>query len=90
MSEILIVCAVDENNNVIGSFAVDPVTLELPGVNYHRLVDFPLEPQPTGEYYDVLENPDDPNSTVISMPILGWPDSTWSHDPVNGWIKNTL
>lgn len=87
MSDIQIVSALDADGNVIGNYAVDPVLRELPGIDYHSLVDFPSEPQPTGEYVDVLENPEDPLSPIISIPVLEWPDSTWSHDPVNGWIK---
>ena len=90
MPEILIVCAIDDNNSVIGSYAVDSQIRDLPGIEYNRLIDYPSEPQPTGEYVDVLENPDDPESPLISIPLLGWPDLTWSHDPINGWIKNRL
>jgi hypothetical protein len=87
MSDILIVCAIDENDMVIGTYAVDSVTKELPGVAHARVVDFPDEPQPTGEFTEVI----DPDGTPALTEIKDWPDTTWANVPTagnqGGWVK---
>ena len=87
MSDILIVCAIDDDDQVIGTYAVDPVTKELPGVAHTRTVDFPDEPQPTGEFVEVIDEDGNPST----VEVLGWPDQDWANIPATrggtGWVK---
>ncbi len=86
MSDIQIACALDTSGVVIGCYAVDPVTMELPGVLWDRLVPLPDQPQPTGEVFSILTDPEDPNSPTQEIPVLDWPSAGWSYSDEIGWI----
>jgi hypothetical protein len=86
MSDISIVCAIDENDMVIGTYAVDSVTKELPGVAHAELRDFPNAPVRTGRKVEQLIDPDRPELGTELVDELGWPGPGWSWNPhVPAW-----
>lgn len=81
MSDILIVCALDDDGNVIGNYAVDPVTKELPGVAHAELRDFPTAPVPTGRKIEQLIDPEQPELGTEWVDVLDWPGPGWAWNP---------
>ena len=82
-SNIKQVLAIDENDLVIGTYAVDVSKPELPGVLHKKLIDMPDTPVPTGAFDSYI----DEDGMELLIERLEWPGVGWSYNN-NVWIKN--
>lgn len=78
-NDIFVVAAINKDNFVVGIYAVDPITKNLPDIDYEYLVDYPTQPVFYGEYYE------NENFEESPIPILGWPEPGWRHINEN-WL----
>ena len=80
----LIVAALDDHGTMIGAYAVDAATRELPDTGV-RVVDYPTEPVDTGRTTTAPADPDDPDGPTVEVPVLAWPESGWTYTDTDGW-----
>lgn len=77
--------ALDENNVVIGIFAVNANDPQLPGVEHNELIPFPDIPQPTGKFVIDCGNSLDPNEECKEIELIEWPTQGWLYLD-NKWV----
>lgn len=84
-----IVAAIDDHDQALGVYAVDPDAPDLPGMTHARLVDYPTDPIDTGRIVTVPDDPNDPNSPTHDEPVLVWPAAGWTYTDTDGWKEPT-
>lgn len=87
--EIKQVIALNDQNEFIGTYAVNPDDVQLPGVEHAYLVDMSDSALPTGKFVTVPVDPEFPEGETKEVELLDWPTHGWKFED-NQWIPPNL